>query len=85
MKMSFGPKELSKCLIRLGLEPESRKATSHVKFKYNTNKKLPDGSRPFITLIEGRNIYDPITRGRYITQLKRLGFSLKEIKKGLGY
>lgn len=82
MKMSFGSKELRKCLLHLGLKEEDRKATSHVKFKCNTTKKLPQGVRPFITLLEGRKNYDPISRERYITQLKRLGFDLEVIKAG---
>ncbi len=83
MKIAFGSKELCKCLIKLGFKEKPQKATSHQKF--HSAKVPPVGVHPFITVILGRKSYDPTTRSRYITQIKRLGFTKKEIENGLGY
>ena len=85
MKISFGSKELCKCLLCLGFKPKPQKASSHVKYRVPPDKEASCGNRPFVTVILGRKTYDPTTRGRYMTQIKQKGFSKKEILKCLGY
>lgn len=83
MKLSFGSRELCKCLECLGFRQQPQKATNHVKYEAPSNKKVPPGVRPFIIVILGRKSYDPHTRTRYLRQIKNLGFSEKEIRKCL--
>ena len=47
MKLPFGSKELGKCLINLGFEPQKGIGSSHTKYKLES-KKIPVGIRPFI-------------------------------------
>jgi len=80
---SFGSRKLCKCLKSLGLSPAPQKGTSHIKYKISPNKKLPSGIRPFIIVQIGKKSYHSHARSRYISQIKRLGFSKKEITKHL--
>ncbi len=82
MKQSFGSKELSKCLTKLGLEPQRGIGSSHTKYKLKS-KKVPVGMRPFIIVIEGRKTYDPHTASSYLRQIRNLGFSAEEIIENL--
>ena len=75
---SFGSRDLIGCLLCLEFTEGKRRATSHV--KYICPKKVEAGTHPFITVILGRKTYDPVTRGRYITQLKILGYTTEEIE-----
>ncbi len=76
---SFGSKELCGCLKTLKFNPGSQNKTSHVKYKIPPNKKCPPGVRPFIMVQLGRKSYHPHARSRYISQIKRFGFTKKEI------
>lgn len=80
---SFGSKELCQCLRHLGFSPEPQKGTSHIKYSIPENKKTLSGVRPFIIVQLGRKSYHPHARSRYVSQIKRLGFSKKEIMKHL--
>lgn len=75
---SFGSRDLIGCLLCLKFTEGKRNASSHV--KYNCPKKVEAGNYPLITVILGRKVYDKVTRGRYLTQLKKLGYTIKEIE-----
>lgn len=74
---SFGSADLVKCLTCLGFTREFSTGSSHI--KYTSPKKVEKGTRPFITVILGVKIYDKTTQGRYLTQIKRLGYTKDEI------
>ena len=76
---SFGSKDLINCLLCLGFTPTKSTGSSHIKYK--CTKSVEKGTRSFIEVILNVKTYDPTTRGRYLTQIKRLGYSLKEIEK----
>ncbi len=79
MSLSFGYKELIACLLCLGFAKQLSTGSSHLKYKSPHSTSDPN-LRPFITVILERKDYDKHTRGRYLGQIKRLGFSLQEIK-----
>lgn len=84
MKVSFGTKTLIACLLCLSFTKAPSSGSSHQKFSL-TGRKVTSGVRPFMIVILNRKSYDPVTQRRYITQLKRLGFTQKEIETCLGY
>lgn len=77
MILNFGSRELCSALINLGFKKEKQGGTRHLKF--SISKKLLQGIRPFIIVILNRKNFDPHTRSSYIRQIKKLGFSEKEI------
>lgn len=76
---SFGSKKLCNCLQCLGFLPTPQIGTSHIKYKIPSDKKAPIGVRPFIIVQLGKKTYHPHARSRYISQIKRLGFSKEEV------
>ncbi len=79
MSNSFGSKELEKCLKELGFILK-RTSSSHAIFDPPNDKLPPIGSRPFMTVQLGRKTYDPHSANRYISQIKRFGFTKTEIE-----
>lgn len=75
----FGSKELLKCLKCLGFAPRPKIASAHVKFDPPKEKKENKTDYPFIMVQLGRKTYDKNACARYITQIKRFGFTKKEI------
>lgn len=82
MQFSFGSKELIKCLQYLNFKKGKSVGSSHL--KYFTNKNVSAGFRPFIIVLLDRKVYDPNTQHSYISQIKKFGYSIEEIKKGFG-
>lgn len=79
---SFGSSDLIKCLVCLGFNKEPSTGSSHIKYK--CPKTVDKGSRPFITVILKVKSYDKTTQGRYLTQIKQLGYTKEEISKCIG-
>lgn len=82
MSKSFGSRELTKCLEKLGFKL-ARQTSSHLIYNPPKNKIVPEGIRPFMTVQVGRKTYDRYSANRYISQVKKFGFSKKEIEKNL--
>lgn len=80
MSIKFGSLQLCKCLEHLGFIPEKQHGTSHQKWRVAHNRKIPIGTRPFITVVLGRKEYFPPTVSGYLRQLKQLGFNIEEIR-----
>ena len=78
---SFGSTDLIKCLLRLGFTKDKSTGSSHS--KYNCPKKMEKGIRPFLIVILNVKTYDKTTQNRYLTQLKKLGYSLKELEESM--
>ena len=76
---SFGSSDLVKCLVCLGFSKELSAGSSHIKYK--CPKAVDKGTRPFITVILKVKSYDKTTQGRYLTQIKMLGYTKEEISK----
>ncbi len=79
MSKIFGSKELCNCLIKLGFLPKPQNASSHQKYSIPLGLKPPQGLRPFIIVILGKNKYDPHTCSSYVSQIKRLGIDFEKI------
>lgn len=79
MTKSFGSKELQKCLNKLGFVPKGIKS-SHIKY-YHTESRV--GSKPFIIVQLGKKTYGKNASNRYLSQIKRFGFTKEEIEKYL--
>lgn len=77
MTKAFGYRELVNCLTSLGFSPKSQNS-SHIKY-YHKNKNCV-GKYPFIEVQVGRGSYGTNSAKRYIQQLKRFGFTKKEIE-----
>jgi len=84
MKLSFGSKELCRCLEKLGFQCQAQKDTSHVKYKSPHNIKILPGEKSFIPVQLGRKHYDKHSSTRYLRQIKQFGFTDEEIKKSFG-
>lgn len=80
MRFTFGSRELRKALVELGFCIERKTSgTRHV--KYCIDIKPPPGLRPFIIVIDNTKSYDKHTASSYVTQIRRLGFTNKQIEK----
>lgn len=75
----FGSKELQKCLKCLEFVPRPKIASSHIKYDPPPGKKKKASNYSFIIVQLGRKTYDRNACGWYITQIKRFGFTKKEI------
>ena len=78
---SFGSSDLVKCLVCLGFSKELSAGSSHIKYK--CPKAVDKGTRPFITVILKVKSYDKTTQGRYLTQIKMLGYTKEEATAAL--
>lgn len=80
---SFGSKELEKCVKALGFTFDSISSSHHAKYTPPSNKTVAVGNYPFFVFQLGQRTYDPHAASRYITQLKRFGFTKAEIENNL--
>lgn len=80
---AFGSKDLEECVKKLGFTFDSISSSHHAKYTPPHDRDPLPGVRPFFTFQLGRKTYDPNSANRYITQLKRLGFTKEEILKHL--
>lgn len=79
MSKSFGSRNLQKCLKKLGFIQKGIKS-SHVKYFHKDGKI---GSKPFMVVQLGKKTYGKNAGNRYISQLKKFGFTKKEIERHL--
>lgn len=79
---SFGSKELENCVKKLGFTFKNIQA-SHIKYLPPPRQDASAEARPYFVFQLGKKSYDKNAASRYITQLKRLGFSKEEIEKSL--
>lgn len=79
---SFGSQELERCIKKLGFTLKNVQS-SHAKYSPPQSRETSPGARPYFVLQLGKKTYDMNGANRYITQLKRLGFSKEEIEKNL--
>lgn len=77
MTKTFGYKELHNCLISLGFYPKSQ-SSSHIKYYHKDKNRT--GQYPFMEIQVGRKPYGKNSSNRYIQELKKFGFSKKEIE-----
>ncbi|EKE15128.1 MAG: hypothetical protein ACD_12C00136G0002 [uncultured bacterium] len=82
MSRSFGSKQLVRCLESFGFI-FNRQGSSHAIYNCPVNHQPPVGVRPYMTVQLGRKAYDPHSANRYISEIKKFGFSKKEIETGL--
>lgn len=80
---AFGSRELERCIKKLGFTFDSISSSHHAKYNSPLDKKVPIGQYPFFQFQLGRKTYDPHSANRYITQLKKFGFTKEEIEKNL--
>ena len=85
MKLSFGSRDLRKCLECLGFKEQPSVGSSHLKYTVPKEKSTKVGIRPFFIVILGKKTYDPNTASKIIKQIIRLGFTTEEIFTCLGY
>lgn len=82
MSKAFDSKELIKCVEKFGFTFNS--SNSHHSKCYPPLGKLPpSGIRPFYMIQLGRKTYDPVSASRYISELKKFGYTKEEIEKNL--
>ena len=79
---AFGSKELIKCVEKLGFTFK-RQSSSHLIYAPPKGRESSDRNKNILPVQEGRKSYDPHARPRYISQIKKFGFSKKEIEKYL--
>lgn len=79
MSKIFGTKELQECLIKLGFIPKDSNS-SHIKYYHQEGKA---GQYPFIMIQAGKKTYGTNSCNRYIQEIKKFGFSKKDIEKYL--
>lgn len=76
---SFGSKELEKCLKALGFRYDGVSSSHHAKYY------APNGTEglayPFFLFQLGIKSYPKHSANRYITQLKRFGYTKEDIEK----
>ena len=82
MPRSFGSKELVRCLEILGFI-FNRQGSSHAIYNFPKDHQPPIGIRPYMTVQLGRKVYDPHSASRYISEIKKFGFTKKEVEAGL--
>lgn len=80
MPKSFGSDEFCKFLSGQGFSKHKSVGSSHLKYSAPKSIKVPQGIRPFITVILKRKTYDPHTISCYKRDLIRMGFPEKNLK-----
>jgi len=80
---AFGSRDLQDCVIKLGFTFDSISSSHHAKYNPPKEKIPPVGNHPFYLFQLGRKTYHRHSANRYITQLKRFGFTKKEIVDNL--
>ncbi len=81
MNLSFGSRDLTRCLLKLGFTPNPQVGSRHLKFI--SPRPVSKGQRSFIIVLQNKKVYDPITCKNIFRQIKQLGFSEEEILKCL--
>lgn len=79
---SFDSRELENCVKKLGFTFKNIQS-SHVKYLPPKSKNFLPEARPYFVLQLGKKTYDSNAMSRYVTQLKRFGFTKEEIEKNL--
>lgn len=80
---SYGSKQLQNCVEKLGFIFNSISSSHHAKYDPPPTHNLSLGGYTFFQFQLGRKTYDTNAANRYITQLKRFGFTKQEIEKHL--
>ena len=78
----FGCEDFCKCLERLGFTYHSENS-SHYKYAVPKGHLVPSGLRPFMMVQMHRKDYDKTSCSRYISELKKLGFTSEQIEQAL--
>lgn len=79
----YGSKELERCVKSLGFTFDSISSNHHAKYNLPAGRTVIVGYYPFFQFQLKRKTYDKNAQHRYITQLKRLGFTKEEIENSL--
>lgn len=82
MAKAFGTKALANCIIGLGFTYR-RSNNSHDIYDPPKGHLSPKGTRPFFAIQFGQKTYDSYICNRYISELKKFGFTKKEIENRL--
>ena len=80
---SFGSKDLEEFVRKFKFTFHSISSSHHAKYYPSKNRISTDPSRPFFQFQLGRKSYDPHSASRYVSQLKRLGFTKEEIEQNI--
>jgi len=79
----FGSNELERCVKKLGFTFDSISSSHHAKYYPPDGKNTSIDNYPFFQFQLGRKNYDPHSASRYLSQLKKFGFTKEEILKYL--
>jgi len=82
MSRAFGTKLLEACVKALGFKYK-RSNSSHDIYTPPKGHEPPIGIRPFFTIQREQKTYDPYVCNRLVSQLKKFGFTKKEIEDNL--
>ena len=82
MTKAFGTRSLEGCVKTLGFKYK-RSNSSHDIHIPPKGHEPPAGTRPFFTIQRGQKTYDPYICNRLVSQLKKFGFTKKEIEDNL--
>lgn len=74
---TFGSKEYTRCLKRLGFTSEPQVGSRHL--KYTCPKKHVPPERPFLIILQGKSEYDRITQSKIFSCVRKHGFTTEEI------
>lgn len=82
MAKAFRTRQLEGCIKALGFRYK-RSNSSRDFYTPPKGHEPPVGIRPFFTIQKGQKTYDPYICNRLISQLKKFGFTKKEIEDNL--
>jgi len=82
MSKIFGSKELQNCVKNLKFAFHSSNS-HHEKYYPPKGVSSPNGVQPFYMIQLGRKAYDPNSCARYISELKKFGFTKDQIEKAI--
>lgn len=77
---SFGTKKLVGVLKNLLFTPQKQSGSSHHKWRVSDDIEVKPGQRPFITVILNKKTYVPPTCSSYLSQLRKFGYSKKDLQ-----
>jgi len=83
MNKLYTSKDLVNFLLKYKFVKQPETGSSHSKYRIPSTIKVPKGEYPFIDVVFNKKPYIKHTCSGYITQLKRMGFTKKQIEEDL--
>ena len=78
---TFGSKDYTRCLRRLGFTIGPQVGSRHL--KYTCPKKHISSERPFMIVLQGKSEFDRVTQAKIIGGIKKHGFTMQEIDNAM--